>query len=351
MKSRPTIGILVSNKVARKGILEIYQGYHWLDIRLFAFTGSGVNWKKRSIRGLGYKDGQLTEAEYPFPDAVYSRLYNKRKNIILRLEKQIGSRCFNVVSFLNKWEVYNILNNTPLGNHLPETFIYNEVRATELLEKHRLLYLKACYGNKGSQVYRIELFNNGEVEIAAQSLTSKKSHTSIQTRLDEIVGSKRFILQKGIRLSQINKQPYDIRVLVQKGISGLWQASTIACRLSFKYFSNTSSFKSIYDAEALFAKHFPGDAKYSALLQSAGELSIYVADVLESEMGLLGEIGVDFGVDQEGKLWIIEVNGKPQKSMFLRIADFKEEKLVYSRPLEFAYYLAKAYGRGIRMLH
>ncbi|MDP4172180.1 MAG: YheC/YheD family protein, partial [Bacillota bacterium] len=45
------------------------------------------------------------------------------------------------------------------------------------------------------------------------------------------------------------------------------------------------------------------------------ELSVETASILSSKAtGLIGELGVDIGIDSTGKLWIIEVNSKPSKN-------------------------------------
>lgn len=36
--------------------------------------------------------------------------------------------------------------------------------------------------------------------------------------------------------------------------------------------------------------------------------------VTQMSDGIIGELGVDIGVDEEGKLWIIEINSKPSKN-------------------------------------
>jgi len=51
----------------------------------------------------------------------------------------------------------------------------------------------------------------------------------------------------------------------------------------------------------------------------------------------LDEISVDFGIEPDGKLRIIEVNGKPQKELFLKNEALKN---VLRTPLQHAIYLA-----------
>ena len=75
-------------------------------------------------------------------------------------------------------------------------------------------------------------------------------------------------------------------------------------------------------------------------LRLIDEVSVNAAQVLESHMAGVGELAVDFVLDREMKLWIIEINGKPQKSIYQDIKNFKSAELVYRRPMEYAYYLS-----------
>jgi predicted ATP-grasp superfamily ATP-dependent carboligase len=45
---------------------------------------------------------------------------------------------------------------------------------------------------------------------------------------------------------------------------------------------------------------------------------------LEQETGVFGELGVDIIPDERGYPWIIEINGKPGRSVFKRIARSEE---------------------------
>jgi D-alanine-D-alanine ligase-like ATP-grasp enzyme len=80
--------------------------------------------------------------------------------------------------------------------------------------------------------------------------------------------------------------------------------------------------------------------KINEILQSLYKVSVKAAQEAETYMGSLGELSVDFVLDEHKKLWIIELNGKPQKSIYEDLKCFKDKKIIYSRPLEYAYYLS-----------
>ncbi|TXK72258.1 YheC/YheD family protein [Paenibacillus sp. N3.4] len=345
MDERPLIGIMVSNRRSRKRILDLCQRYQHLNLKLYAFTPTDIQWNKQRIIGLSLKKGKWTQSSFPFPHAVYNRCYNKKLITIQRLEEAIGrNKCFNTINFFNKWDLYNLLVHSILKPYVPDTFLYNEVNISELLESYKLVYMKPIYGNKGASVYRVELMDNEDIHISLHSLAPRyicRKNESIQEKLDELLGPKTYMVQQGILMSQLDHQYFDIRVLVQKGIMGEWTISTIACRVAHKQYFNTSMCEHIYDVVEVLPRLFP-QKKVNDILQSLRDVSVKAAQEAEIHMGSLGELSVDFAIDKDSKLRIIELNGKPQKSIYNDIKSFKSKKLIYSRPLEYAYYLSQS---------
>lgn len=343
MENRPLIGILVTKRSTRKRILELHQRFHNLNLKLYAFTPKDILWKEQRIIGLSLIKGIWKQRSFPFPHVVYNRCFNKKSITIQRLEKAIGrNKCFNNINFFNKWDLYNLLKQSNLNPYVPDTFLYNEVNVSELLEKYKLVYIKPSYGFKGRSVYRLELTDHEDIHISLHSLAPRyivRKNEDIQKKLDELFGPKNYMVQQGIRLSQLNNRYFDIRVLVQKGILGEWTVSTIACRVAYEHYFNTSMCEAIFDVAEILPQLFPSE-KVNEILQNLYEVSVEAAQEAESYMGSLGELSVDFVLDEHNKLWIIELNGKPQKSIYKDLKCFKDKKLIYSRPLEYAYYLS-----------
>lgn len=345
MEIRPLIGIMVTKRSSRKRILRLYQSSnHNLNLKLYAFTPTDILWKKQRIIGLSLNKGRWKKRLFPFPHVVYNRCFNKKDEImtIQRLEKTIGrNKCFNTINFFNKWDLYKLLKQTTFNSYVPDTLLYNRINMSELLEKYKIVYIKPIYGFKGDSVYRVERMDNGDAHISLHSLAPIyicRKNEDIQEKLDEILGLKGYIVQQAICMSQIGNQFFDIRVLVQKGIYGKWKVSAITCRVAYKHYFNTSMCEAIYDAAEIFPRLFPSE-KMNEIVQSLHEVSVRAAQEAEILMGSLGELSVDFALDDHRKLWIIELNGKPQKNIYEDIKCFKDKKLIYSRPLEYAYYL------------
>jgi hypothetical protein len=343
LENGPLIGILVTKRSSRKRSLELYQSYHNLNLNLYAFTMADILWKEQRIIGLSLKKGIWKQSSFPFPHVVYNRCFNKEFITIQRLEKAIGrNKCFNNINFFNKWNLYNLLKRSNLRPYVPDTFLYNEANVSELLEKYKLIYIKPSYGSMGKSVYRVELKDDGDIHISLHSLAPRyicRKNEDIQEKLDELLGLKKYMVQQGIHVSLLDQRYFDIRVLVQKGILGKWMVSAITCRVAYEHYFNTSICGTIYEVSEILPRLFTLE-KTNEILQSLYEVSGKAAQEAETYMGSLGELSVDFVLDEHKNLWIIELNGKPQKSIYDDLKCFKDKKLIYIRPLEYAYYLS-----------
>ncbi|RNB79706.1 hypothetical protein EDM56_28225 [Brevibacillus fluminis] len=345
MDTRPLIGILVQKRSSRKRILKLYHRYLDLNLRLYSFTPADILWKEQRIIGLCLKNGIWKQSSFPFPHAVYNRCFNKKNITIQRLEKVIGKKkCFNNINFFNKWDLYNRLKQSKLKSYVPDTFLYNEVNLSQLFDEYKLIYIKPSYGSKGRSVYRVEKTEHGDFHISLHSLAPRyicRKDEDIQKKLDKLLGRKKYVVQQGIRMCLIDQQYFDIRVLVQKGILGEWTVSTLACRVAYKNHFNTSICETVYDAADILQRLFSQE-KANEILHSLYEVSVKAAQEAETLMGSLGELSVDFALDEQRKLWIVELNGNPQKNIYKDLIGFKHKKLIYRRPLEYAYFLSQS---------
>jgi D-alanine-D-alanine ligase-like ATP-grasp enzyme len=58
---------------------------------------------------------------------------------------------------------------------------------------------------------------------------------------------------------------------------------------------------------------------------------------LDKKVGPIGEVGIDFLIDQAGKVHLIEVNSVPGRNLFKILPEIREAAI--SRPIEYAKYL------------
>lgn len=344
---KPTLGMIVRRRNRRKLILHIYNRYNHSDINLIAFNLEDMNWKKRQIHALYMKKDILKEGVFPFPQVIYNRCYLSEGKLSDYIGNEMGAtKIYNRITRMNKWRIYKMLEPSPLKKYLPHTCPYKQDALQTQLEtdsKKKVLFLKPCIGHQGKGIYRLEVAND-ELKVSQDSsspmyIWSLKDNFWAD-KISHLLNDKPYIMQSGIELKQINDRHFDLRVLVQKNISGNWEVTNIVSRETHKHYYNTSIFERVHITEDLLKVIF-NKKEVEILLETLRTVSIKTAMILDEQIGLLAELSIDFGLDIHGELWIIEVNGKPQKSIYTHILDVQELSEVYRKPIEYALYLTK----------
>jgi D-alanine-D-alanine ligase-like ATP-grasp enzyme len=64
--------------------------------------------------------------------------------------------------------------------------------------------------------------------------------------------------------------------------------------------------------EEVIPQVFPGLEAF--IERQINSMSNNICRCLEKKYGRLGELGIDAALDESGKLWLLEINGKPAKS-------------------------------------
>ncbi|MCL6458681.1 MAG: YheC/YheD family protein [Gorillibacterium sp.] len=142
--------------------------------------------------------------------------------------------------------------------------------------------------------------------------------------LKSFTARTRYLVQDFLSLTAADGSVYDIRSLVQKDGTGTWVLTGMAARCG-KPGSATSNLHgggSAEEAGAYLTRAF-GRQKAEALLSKLAQLSLLVAHALEQYYGRLAELGLDFGVDRDGHIWLIEANSKPGRSVFRIIGNLE----------------------------
>ncbi|MEH7377871.1 YheC/YheD family endospore coat-associated protein [Neobacillus drentensis] len=279
-------------------------------------------------RGYYLINGKWSPFEHPLPDVIYNRIHSRKlehsepfKHFRNKLEALLIP-LFNE-RFLSKWEVYNqIFHEKHLFPFLPKTKIYTKEHLYELTQEFETVFIKPVHGSQGRNIMKLKKEEDSQfslqTSIAALNDRSRNNYLldEVHQLIKQILHNRFYIIQQGIELVTYESCAMDFRVLCHKTLNNHWQVTSIVARVAAEdeFVSNIARGGRILKPLNVLRTCF--DPKKSVeVFALMKKLALETASTISgSSTGITGELGIDIGVDQEGQLWIIEVNSKPSKN-------------------------------------
>ncbi|MCY0889156.1 MAG: YheC/YheD family protein [Alicyclobacillaceae bacterium] len=330
-----------------------------LNMRAYVFRLQDVHFEERKIDAYEWDEEHFSPVKIPFPDVIYDQLASRkieRNPGLQKRRKQLSetftSRLFND-GFFDKWQVYEWLSRDPtLIPVLPATKRQSGVEAArKFLERHSIAFWKPIHGSLGVGIIRLERHGDGRIEYQWKKSRESVVHGKVmnfeelEKKFRQRFKRRQYIWQEGISLAAVNGRSFDVRILMQRDGSGAWKRTKVFARLARKgdFTSNLSGGGEACPLDSLLVPLWPDKAFRRRLRQRLNELARRVVQQMESECQTpLGELGIDIGVNQSGRLFVIEVNSKPHKSASTETGRQDLVDLSFARPMQFARFLAKS---------
>lgn len=328
-----------------------------LGIDLFVFSPRELG--KHEITGFRYREERWVQGPCPLPDILYDRCYYRsleerdacRKAVIeLAARKPFIPLSSSLPS---KWEVYQAFAASPvLLPYLPPTTLYDRsTKLNSLIERYpsRGLFLKPAAGMQGKGAMHVKRclleqrwHASGRTRLNERFQHSFDQYTALEQWVSRFIGSAAYIVQPYLDLNDADGKPFDVRALVQKNERGRWSLTGTAVRAgqSGSLTSNLHGGGTAYGANEQLRSQF-GLNKAEQLLKEINELTLYAVDKLENSFGRFAELGFDYGIEQDGRLWLLEVNSKPGRSSFRQLDNKEAAKLSIEQPLHYARLLSR----------
>lgn len=361
----PLIGVLTDSTTSspaapfgvRTGLVKQLLHYGQKQAYLFAFTPRDINWQQESVHGwFLLPGGRWQRRVVPLPDVVYNRLPNRKAETGAALtslrERFIRKRIpFFNWSFFNKSDVYKMLENDPEAlRHLPES-VHNPTpeRIRSMLEQHQFLYYKPSGGSLGTGIYRLTYHPS-----KGYFIRYRRNGENVLLRFTNFAGIIRllrarhgnqlnqYVAQQGIRLVELDNCPIDFRFHMHKDGKNRWVVAGIGAKKAGRG-SVTTHIKnggSLLTPEQALSRTF-GD-RAEQVLNEAKAVAVKMSEAIERNYPyMLGELGLDIGIDREGGVWMFEANAKPGRSIFKHPALKEQGRASLQYILDHCLYLSK----------
>jgi len=323
------LGILTGENNARSPyVRSLIRTANELGAIAYGFTAQAlVNLDARSVDGYdGSSDRGLSRQ--PFPTAVYNRVPTRREegSTEVKHTKEVlrtrAVRYFNE-RFFNKREVDQVLRtDAETVALLPDTLTTWDVNAAAaMLERYGMLYVKPISGSFGEGICQLtQESGRYRLDVRGSLGVVTRYFTHWRECLDACraqMGGGPCIIQEGIRLGLFDDCKTDFRVHVHHGLDDRWRVVAIAAKVANRQAITTHvhSGGHVEVGDVVLDRWFGAnraEVKHR-LEQSASAVCERLATALDPS---LGELGLDMGIAQDGRVVLFEANAKPGRAIF-----------------------------------
>jgi hypothetical protein len=342
---QPIIGFCVSS--------EYYPGLFRLvtkriqfapdDVTFIRFQMKDVDFINVQVKGEQFQKntGEWKAGIFPFPDVVYMQCSAKRVDI-KKIENIIGPKVFNSLIF-DKWLGWKLLNNyKDLREHLPNTqLLQNHRDLIDFTNKYNYkdVIFKPIHGYSSEGIIRMKFQENKKIKLFYKQ--------GLNMEMQEFPDSKEFwnyfalkinygsyIIQQSIDTVKSRESVSDIRLNMNKNSKGQWEVSLLLFRVATNSSIVIPLSMSVYTLDnflnsSIYNKEKMGDIKNSII-----NLGLKICHAFDKSGYHMADLGIDVGMDENGHLWIFEVNPLP----FPTQGSVQDYSL--TRPVDYAVYLA-----------
>jgi glutathione synthase/RimK-type ligase-like ATP-grasp enzyme len=334
-----------------------------LGMDVFLFAPETIDWRRGTVHALRYRreTGDWEGQPSPLPDLVYDRCFpaNRRQRESYLAASRRLRQCPGVRLLGNrlggKWSVGGWLSRFPgIAPHLVATDRLADPQALRhRLEREESVFLKPDSGSQGRGTLHVSRRPDGSFLVRGRSFRNRPltarfpGAEAAAGRILQFAGGRRYLIQPYLALHTLDGDAFDIRSLVQKNARGVWQLTGAAVRLGApgSATSNLHGGGSAHEVQPFLEREF-GKERAAGIWDTLKKLSGEIPPALEARCGRLVELGLDFGISRDGRVWILEVNSKPGRSAFSRLPGKRRKEEAIYNPVYYARFLLDRPGRA-----
>lgn len=332
------------------------------------FFFSPLQWESgtNSISGYKFIEQNWVDVKERIPDIIYDRSFSSSDDQKVKIEECRQFLSESGRKILNPFELANLLNNKVkfhsflLRSGIPtlKTYPFEMLRNEDLFDDlgGTQWYIKPTFGSKGQGIYVIE--KKDDRYTLYDGLGRSNIFTNYKALIKELktmVGDVDYFIQEAANTAYYDYSPFDIRVLVQN-YGDRYEVTGKAVRIGQKS-SKTSNLNSggnaipFHEMDSFFKSNYSIDAQ--TLQRDIENLCLNCVERIRHSIGDFCEIGFDILITKDKGPIIIEGNAKPSRWVFMKIADYlenkgldnslylKKRKETVSVPMKYASYLLR----------
>lgn len=352
-----TLGILVDDRVFR-GIRTGRTGHERVSLYNKAAARHGLSLVYMNLNrikppagrtaAVRWRKGRYASGKFPIPSVIHNRAFAFSKASRKRLAWLNRTRfVYNANTRYSKYDIHRKLRDR-FSAHLPVTVRYSKSGLRRMMERFDVLFLKPVSGSVGKGILQLAKRPSGSWKLKGRGKTIVAGPARMRAILHRAVAGRRYLIQQGLPLATSKGKPYDVRVTVQKGGDGNWHVVGMFGKVARKGsgVTNVARGGKVRSADALFRASF---AHPSWVASQVRNVALAMARHLGAKLNRLADVGFDIGVDQAGRVFLIELNARDQRYGFRQAGMTEAFRKTYENPVLYGkYLLAKRNGGRLR---
>ncbi len=230
---------------------------------------------------------------------------------------------------------YTMRKHRVLRRHLPETHWYSGKRLHEMVRQYPSVFVKPDKGSQGKGIVRVRRQSRHRYQVSWGLKHKEVRRSSLLTELKKVLQSRhRYLVQQGLNLARYRKRLFDIRVYMQKPRSH-WYVSGKVVRVGAagRFVTNYYQGARPESVEKVLGSLFlmTNQKWKKTTRKKINSISKILAKVLDGKFPGIRHLGIDIGIDDDGRIWIIEANTNPANQTFKRLKDKKMYRKIKDR--------------------
>jgi len=312
----PVIGMLILPRYKKNLSLQLPRLANYDKIRglVYLFNQSDIDTKTNTITGHYYnpETNNFATGKFPYPNAVFRRTPTLSKNF-KHLQKHVGDAIFNHpygnTNKLDFWKMFT--KRLSSRQHLPLTKPYKHINdLITMLNTCNGVYMKPVSLAGGSGIlYIIKDNNQYLLRDEAGEQTTAKTKNELQRILNRKLVNRDYIMQQEIKFHYKNNK-VDFRVYIQKDYRKKWQYSGMETKVAKagSIISNSKNREKIMQGEVALKEIYKlSDVEIEEKIKEITSICTRVLRTMEKNGAHLGDVAVDFIIDNNKKVWLLEV--------------------------------------------
>lgn len=349
----PVIGMLVYTRYMEdpKQQLLRFAQYSTIKGLIFLFRPESVNMSEQTITGYYYDPAtqSFIEGTFPYPSVIFNRIPLREKRY-QHFKQYIGENIFNYpYRNTNKLDFWLQMSKQPIiKKHLPRTKEYQNVNS--LLTSLKIcaaIYLKPATMAGGNGIFHLKKVDEGYVwsDVLGNKCSVRSKEELIQTLDTHLIKNKTYIIQEEIPSFTKEQHKIDFRVYFQKDYTESWKYSGMETKVGQigSIISNSKNREKVVQGETALQEFYQlNEMKTKQKVDEITQLCIRVLKIMEKRGNILGDAAVDLVIDEQNKVWLLEVQLNYAAEIKANRGEDEQQVLPFILPTPFEYAKARS---------